>query len=77
LLWTVILIAEAILRLREVAAGHLDISFGEFIERGVLAPARFGLSVVPGEEIRLSVLRFDESTQAFQILYESGHSLGR
>lgn len=71
------LMGEAILGLREVVAGHLDISFDEFIERGVLAPARFGLSVVRGEEIRLSVLTFDDDSQAFQMLYESGHSLGR
>jgi hypothetical protein len=38
------LLGEAILGLREIAAGHLDISFEEFIERGVLAPARFGIS---------------------------------
>ncbi|HEX3608191.1 MAG TPA: GAF domain-containing protein, partial [Solirubrobacterales bacterium] len=71
------LIKEAILALRDVAAGHLDISFEEFIERGVLAPARFGLSLVSNEEIRLSVLKFDESAQTFQMIYESGHSLGR
>lgn len=71
------LIGEATLGLREIVAGHLDVSFDDFIERGVLAPARFGLSVVRGEEIRLSVLTFDDSTQTFQMLYESGHSLGR
>lgn len=71
------LIGEAILGLREIAAGHLDISFEEFIERGVLAPARFGISAVRGEEIRLSVLKLDDETQAFRMLYESGHSLGR
>lgn len=71
------LIGEAILGLREIVAGHLDISFDDFIERGVLAPARFGLSVERGEEIRLSVLEFDDDAQAFKMLYESGHSLGR
>lgn len=71
------LIGEAILALRDVVAGQLDISFEEFIERGVLAPARFGLSAVRGEEIRLSVLKLDDSTQTFQMLFESGHSLGR
>jgi GAF domain-containing protein len=71
------LIGEAILALREVAAGNLDVEFEEFIERGVLAPARFGLSAVSGEEIRLSVLEFDTSSQAFRMLFESGHSLGR
>jgi GAF domain-containing protein len=71
------LIGEATLGLREIVAGHLDVSFDDFIERGVLAPARFGLSVVRGEEIRLSILTFDDGTQTFQMLYESGHSLGR
>lgn len=71
------LIGEAILGLREIAAGHLDISFEEFIERGVLAPARFGISALRGEEIRLSVLKLDAETQTFRMLYESGHSLGR
>ncbi len=71
------LLGEAVLGLREIVAGHLDVSFDDFIERGVLAPARFGLSVVRGEEIRLSVLTFDDNTQTFQMLYESGHTLGR
>ena len=71
------LIGEAILGLREIVAGHLDVSFEEFIERGVLAPARFGISAVRGEEIRLSVLKLDEKTQEFKMLFESGHSLGR
>jgi hypothetical protein len=71
------LIAEAMLGLREVVAGQLDVSFDEFIERGVLAPARFGISVVSGEEIRLSVLRLDDDGRTFRVLYESGHTLGR
>lgn len=70
------LLKEAILALREVAAGKLNLSFGEFIERGVLAPARFGLSAERGEEIRLSVLK-STATGDFGMLYESGHSLGR
>lgn len=71
------LIGEAILGLRDIAAGYLDISFEEFIERGVLAPARFGISALRGEEIRLSILELDDETQVFRMLYESGHSLGR
>jgi GAF domain-containing protein len=71
------LIGEATLALRDVAAGHLDVSFEDFIERGILAPARFGLSAVSGEEIRLSVLKLDDDAQTFRMLYESGHSLGR
>lgn len=71
------LIGEGILALREVAAGRLDVSFDEFIERGVLAPARFGLSAERGEEIRLSILKFDEGAQVFRMFYEAGHTLGR
>lgn len=70
------LLKEAILALREVAAGKLNLPFGEFIERGVLAPARFGLSAERGEEIRLSVLK-PTADGEFRMLYESGHSLGR
>jgi GAF domain-containing protein len=71
------LLGEAMLALRDHAAGRLDVSFEDLIERGILAPARFGLSVVPGEEIRLSILALDDSGQAFRMIYESGHSLGR
>jgi GAF domain-containing protein len=70
------LLKEAILALREVVAGKLSLSFDDFIERGVLAPARFGLSAERGEEIRLSVLR-PSADGVFGMLYESGHSLGR
>ncbi len=71
------LLGEAILALREVVAGSLSVSFEEFIERGVLAPALFGLSAERGEEIRLSVLVPNEDRETFKMLYESGHSLGR
>lgn len=69
------LLGEAMLGLREIAAGKLNVSFEEFMERGVLAPARFGLSAERGEEIRLSVLELD--VDAFRMIYEAGHSLGR
>lgn len=65
------------LALREVAAGKLNVPFEEFIERGVLAPARFGLSAERGEEIRLSVLKPSEKSNDFKMIFESGHSLGR
>lgn len=71
------LLGEAILALRDYAAGRLQIPFTDFIERGVLAPARFGLTVVSGEEIRLAILELDDTGQAFRMAYESGHSLGR
>lgn len=71
------LLGEAMLALRDYAAGRLGVSFDDLIERGILAPARFGLSVVAGEEIRISILALDDSGEAFRMIYESGHSLGR
>jgi GAF domain-containing protein len=71
------LVGEAILALREVLAGSLSVPFEEFIERGLLAPALFGLSAERGEKIRLSVLTPRVDGQTFQMLYESGHSVGR
>lgn len=71
------LLGEAILALREVITGKINLPFEEFIERGVLAPARYGLSLQGGEEIRLSVLVPDADGHTFRMLYEAGHSLGR
>lgn len=71
------LLGEAMLALRKYAAGGLQVSFADLIERGVLAPAQFGLSVLPGEEIRLSILELDETGEAFRMVYQAGHSLDR
>lgn len=71
------LLADAMLALREVVAGKLNFSFEEFLERGVLAPARFGLSVERGEEIRIAVLQPREDGRGFRMTFEAGHSLGR
>jgi len=71
------LLSDAILALRDFEAGRLNISLEDFVERGILGPAQYGLSAVAGEQIRLSVLELDESGQCFRMLYESGHSLGR
>lgn len=71
------LLGEAILALRDFEAGRLNISLEDFIERGILGPARYGLSAVAGEEIRLSIIGLDDSGEKFHMLYESGHSLGR
>jgi GAF domain-containing protein len=70
-------LGEAILTLREFAGGRTTTSFADFVERGVLAPARYGLSVVPGEQIRLSVIALNSSGEAFEMLYEAGHTVGR
>lgn len=71
------LIGEAMQGLREVVAGNLNVSFEDFVERGVLAPARFGLSAERGEEIRISVLEPTSGGDSFKMTFESGHSLGR
>ncbi|HWN74020.1 MAG TPA: GAF domain-containing protein [Solirubrobacterales bacterium] len=71
------LLADAMLALRQVATGQLSTSFEEFIERGILGPARFGLSAERGEEIRISVLELDEAGENFCMIFESGHSFGR
>lgn len=34
------LLGETMLALRDYAAGRFDVSFGDLVERGVLAPAR-------------------------------------
>lgn len=71
------LVGEAILALRDHAAGRLAVPLSDLVELGILAPARFGLSVVRGEEIRLSVVEPDESGNSFRMVYAAGHSLGR
>jgi GAF domain-containing protein len=71
-------LGEIILTLREVLEGKLqEISFTDFVERGVLSPARFGLSRIPDEEIRVAVLELDPSDQEFRMIYEAGHGVGR
>lgn len=71
------LLNEAMLALRDLVAGKLNVPFEDFMERGVLAPARFGLSVERNEEIRLSVLIPESEGENFKMLFESGHTLGR
>jgi GAF domain len=71
------LLGEAILALRVYATGRLGVSFDDLIERGILDPARFGMTVVAGEEIRLSILELDDSGEVFKMRYQSGHTLGR
>jgi GAF domain-containing protein len=71
-------LGEIILTLRDLLAGKLrGVTFEEFIERGVLAPASFGLRRRRDEEIRLSVLELDASDQQFRMTYEAGHGVGR
>jgi GAF domain-containing protein len=71
------LLGEAMLALRDYAAGRLQVPFSDLVERGILAPAQFGLSLKPGEEIRLSVLELDDPGASFRMTFQAGHSLGR
>lgn len=71
-------LGDAILTLREILDGQLrHVTFEEFVERGILAPARFGLTFSPQEDIRLSVLEPNTSGNEFVMTYEAGHSVGR
>ena len=67
------LFADAVLTLKQILVGELALSFEEFVERGILAPARFGLIAVPGEEVRLSVL-VPANESEFRMEFESGHT---
>lgn len=51
------------------------VSFSEFVERGMLEPARQYLTQGPGEDIRLSVLVPDERHQDFVMEFAAGHRL--
>jgi GAF domain-containing protein len=69
---------DAILTLRKILDGELTgISFDEFVERGILEPARLGLAIAPEEDIRLSVLELDAKSGQFTMSYCAGHSIGR
>ena len=71
-------LTEITLTLREIMAGQLkDVSFEEFIENGVLSPARYGLTIARDEEIRLAVIEPDAARQEFHMTYAAGHSVGR
>lgn len=52
-----------------------DVSFAEFVERGMLQPAREYLTQAPGEEVRLSILVPDDQRQHFEMRFSAGHSL--
>lgn len=72
-------VGEVILTFQQFLAGKLPgISVADLIERGILGPARFGLTTVPGEDIRLAVLVPTEpEKREFRMAFEAGHSVGR
>lgn len=54
-------------------AGHLPVTFGDFIDHGVLQPARDLLTY--DDEIRISVLVPDADERNFGMAFAAGHSL--
>jgi hypothetical protein len=69
-------VAEVLDNLQRVIAGDLGTSMGEYIERGILEPAREYLMTEPSEHVRLSILtpRDDDPTR-WQMVLTAGHSL--
>lgn len=51
------------------------VTFAEFVERGMLEPARQYLTQAPGEDVRLSVQVPDGQNQNFVMEFSAGHSL--
>lgn len=51
------------------------VSFAEFVERGMLEPARQYLTQAPGEDVRLSVQVPNGQRQDFVMQFSAGHSL--
>ena len=51
------------------------VTFSEFVERGMLEPARQYLTQAPGEDIRLSLLVPDDRHQDFVMEFAAGHRL--
>ncbi len=70
-------IADVLNRLQRVLAGDLDgVSIGDYIERGMIQPARDVLQRHnPEERVRLSVLLPDEEGERWRMAWSAGHSL--
>lgn len=69
-------VAEVLDYLQRVLAGDLAVPMREYIERGVLDPARAYLTEDPAEEIRLSILTPDPNDETrWRIALAAGHSV--
>ena len=67
---------EILATLQRSMAGVIpNVKIDEFIEYGVLHPARDLLKQVPEEDVRLSVLMPDKDKQSWHMVYAAGHSL--
>lgn len=68
-------VREVLEILQRGIAGDLPVTYGDFIQRGVLEPARDWLMQVPGEDIRISILAPDAAGREFHMAFSAGHSL--
>ncbi|MEN3285138.1 MAG: hypothetical protein V7607_6278 [Solirubrobacteraceae bacterium] len=69
-------VAEVLDNLQRVVAGDLDTSMGDYIERGILAPAREYLTTDATENVRLAIVTpREEDTSRWQMVLTAGHSL--
>jgi hypothetical protein len=69
-------VAEVLDNLQRVIAGDLGATIGDYIERGILEPAREYLMTDPSEHVRLAILTPREEDPArWQMVLAAGHSL--
>lgn len=70
-------IRDALESLQKVLAGEIaGVNIDEFVERGILGPARYWLRHGPSEDVRLMVVQPNEKdSEQFELLWEAGHSL--
>jgi GAF domain-containing protein len=70
-------IRETLETLQKILAGQIDgVDTDDFIERGILDPARYWLSQAPKEDIRLMVACPEPpENRQFRLVWASGHSL--
>jgi GAF domain len=60
---------------KAIAGGIPGVSYQDFIERGILEPARHWLRQAPHEDVRLSVLVPDDADRDFSMLFAAGHTI--
>lgn len=68
--------AQVLDTLQRVVAGDIDVPIPDYIERGILSPARDVLSDLPGEDVRLSILLpVPADDDCFEMAWAAGHNL--
>jgi GAF domain-containing protein len=69
-------VAEVLDNLQRVIAGDLGAAISDYIERGILEPAREYLMTDPSEHVRLAILTpREEDSARWQMVLAAGHSL--